>query len=195
MWRVEGLGTLNGGGWGVFIAPTTILAVGCSFLSTGTPDSPVRTWHPAIHCPVLATSADRWGLEKLTIEFVCPCGAPNSPVRPDVADCFWRFWLWWQSTVGEVNRCSWAHWTVQWHTGQSDEFRWGAMRFPESGMFVGCASLGTRHCPVHTGQSGALQAGASLTCPIFREVAQWSIFLVDLYELYALDKRSTRQTS
>jgi hypothetical protein len=26
--------------WGYFIAPTTILAVGCSFLSTGTQDSP-----------------------------------------------------------------------------------------------------------------------------------------------------------
>jgi hypothetical protein len=34
---------LNGGGWGVFIAPTTILDVAVD----GTPDSPVvhRTWH------------------------------------------------------------------------------------------------------------------------------------------------------
>jgi hypothetical protein len=37
------LDCLNGGGWGVFIAPTTILAVAVD----GTPDSPVvhRTWH------------------------------------------------------------------------------------------------------------------------------------------------------
>jgi hypothetical protein len=27
--RVESLDDLNGGGWGVFIAPTTILAIGC----------------------------------------------------------------------------------------------------------------------------------------------------------------------
>jgi hypothetical protein len=35
------LNALNGGGWGVFIAPTTILAIGCGFLSADTPDSPV----------------------------------------------------------------------------------------------------------------------------------------------------------
>jgi hypothetical protein len=29
---------------GVFIAPTTILAVGCSFVSTSTSDNPVRTY-------------------------------------------------------------------------------------------------------------------------------------------------------
>jgi hypothetical protein len=54
-----------------------------------------------------------------------------------------------------------------------------------TGMFVRCASLGTR-------QSGAPQAGASLTCPIFIEVAQGSIFLIDEYELYASEKRSSR---
>jgi hypothetical protein len=88
MWRVEGLGALNGGGWGVFIAPTTILAVGCSFLSMGTSDSLMRTKHPTVHCPMPVTSAERWGLEQLIVEFACPCGAPNSLVRPDVDDCF-----------------------------------------------------------------------------------------------------------
>jgi hypothetical protein len=29
------------------------------------------------------------------------------------------------------------------------------LNFPESGLFTGCASLSTEHCPVHTGQSGA----------------------------------------
>jgi hypothetical protein len=62
-------------------------------------------------------------------------------------------------------------------------------------MFVGHASLGTRHCLVHTGQSGAPQAGASLTCPILIEVAQGFMFLIVLNELYAPEKRSTRQTS
>jgi hypothetical protein len=37
MLSLENLDGLNGGGWGVFIAPTTILAV----VVDGTPDSPV----------------------------------------------------------------------------------------------------------------------------------------------------------
>jgi hypothetical protein len=53
------------------------------FLLTGVPDSPVRTGHCTVHCPVPAMSADRWGLEQLTVEFTCPCGATDSPVRPD----------------------------------------------------------------------------------------------------------------
>jgi hypothetical protein len=40
---------------GVFIALTTILAVGCSFMSMGAPDSPVCTGHNTVHCPVSAT--------------------------------------------------------------------------------------------------------------------------------------------
>jgi hypothetical protein len=82
--------------------------------------------------------------------------------------------------------------------GSSDspvDFSRGALSFLKSGLFVGSASLGTGHCPVHTEQSGAPQAGASLTCPIFIEVAQGSIFLIDVYELYASEKGSTRQTS
>jgi hypothetical protein len=54
------LDALKGGGWVVFIAPTTILAIGSSFLSTGTPDSPVRTGHGTIQCPVHAMSVARW---------------------------------------------------------------------------------------------------------------------------------------
>jgi hypothetical protein len=56
----EKLGALNGGGWGVFIAPTTILAVGRSFLSMGAPDSPVRTGHDTVQCRVPATSVAHW---------------------------------------------------------------------------------------------------------------------------------------
>jgi hypothetical protein len=33
-----------------------------SFLLTGTPDSPVRIGQGTVHCPVPATSADRWGM-------------------------------------------------------------------------------------------------------------------------------------
>jgi hypothetical protein len=34
-----------------------------------------------VHCPVCATSARRWGLERLTIEILCLVVAPDSPVR------------------------------------------------------------------------------------------------------------------
>jgi hypothetical protein len=49
-------------------------------LSMGTPDSPVRIGHSIVHCPVCATSSNRWGLELLTVEVVCPCGVLDSPV-------------------------------------------------------------------------------------------------------------------
>jgi hypothetical protein len=38
------------------------------------------TGQGTIHCPVPATSADRWGLERLTIEVFCPLAPPDSPV-------------------------------------------------------------------------------------------------------------------
>jgi hypothetical protein len=41
-WKVENLDDLNVGWLGVFIAPTTKLAVGGGCLSHGAPDSPVR---------------------------------------------------------------------------------------------------------------------------------------------------------
>jgi hypothetical protein len=39
-------------------------------------------------------------------------------------------------------------------------------------MFVGRASLGTGHCPMHTVQSGVPQVGASLIHPIFIETTE-----------------------
>jgi hypothetical protein len=45
-----------------------------TLLSMGTPDSLVH-----------ATSSDRWGLELLTIEVLCPLEASDSPVRSDLA--------------------------------------------------------------------------------------------------------------
>jgi hypothetical protein len=52
-------------GWVVFIGPNPISSrwtESNNFLSTGTPDSPVRTGQGTIHCPVPVTSADRWSL-------------------------------------------------------------------------------------------------------------------------------------
>jgi hypothetical protein len=78
---------------GVFIAPTTIPTVdvdGHTGQSGGAPDMAlfiVRwcTGHGIVHCPVRATSANRWGLERLTVEVICPLAAPDSPVRSDFA--------------------------------------------------------------------------------------------------------------
>jgi hypothetical protein len=59
----ENLDGLNGGGWGVFIAPTTILVVAVD----GTPDSPMvhRAWHCSVSdachvsCPLGFGAVDR----------------------------------------------------------------------------------------------------------------------------------------
>jgi hypothetical protein len=49
-------------------------------------------------------------------------------------------------------------------------FSRGALHFPKSGQFVWCSSLGT-------GQSGAPQAAAILTCPKLKELHQGSFSL------------------
>jgi hypothetical protein len=43
------------------------------------------TGHCTVHCPVSATSANRWGLELLIVEVFFLLVAPDSPVRPVVA--------------------------------------------------------------------------------------------------------------
>jgi hypothetical protein len=66
---------------GVFIAPTTILAVGFSFLSTGASDSPVRTGHRTIHCLVHATSVACWF--RLPLWCTEQSGTPDSLLQPN----------------------------------------------------------------------------------------------------------------
>jgi hypothetical protein len=67
---------------------------------------------------VRATSADRWGLERLTVEVLCPLVAPDSPVCSAFAVltsdfCADHYSLfnavdrWAQLTVAPL-----AHWTV-----------------------------------------------------------------------------------
>jgi hypothetical protein len=56
-WKVEDLDDLIVGGLGVFITPTTKLAVWWRLLSHGAPDSPVR--HRTLS-GALATSPGRW---------------------------------------------------------------------------------------------------------------------------------------
>jgi hypothetical protein len=70
------LDSLNGGGWVVFIAPTTILVL----LSMAHRTVRWCTGHGNVHCPVRATSVDRYSLERLTVEVICPLAAPDSLV-------------------------------------------------------------------------------------------------------------------
>jgi hypothetical protein len=62
-----------------------------TLLSMGTLDSPVAHGHNIVHCPVRATSADRWGLELLIVEVFCPLAAPDSQHSRQ---------------LGELDRCS-----------------------------------------------------------------------------------------
>jgi hypothetical protein len=94
------------------------------------------TYVPETYC-----SADRWGLERLTVEVLCPLVAPDSPVTHRTVRCVLTSAL---CTVhrsrllGAVDRCSvgspdmsGAHRTVRWIIA---EWLWEK---PESGQFVG----------------------------------------------------------
>jgi hypothetical protein len=96
MWRVESLDALNGGGWGVFIAPTTILAVGCAFCRWAH-----RTFRCALDIPHYSLSGAchlSWSLgfgavhRWIRLSLWCTGqsgGTPDSPVRPNITDYFW----------------------------------------------------------------------------------------------------------
>jgi hypothetical protein len=100
-----------------------------------------------------ATSADRWGLERLTVEVLCPLAAPDSPVRSGftvLTSALFTVPPSAQSIVGKVDRCS---------VGSSDSpvahrpdspmiFSGVALRKPESAQFTRCLGLGTGQCPV-----------------------------------------------
>jgi hypothetical protein len=64
----------------VFIASTTILVVVWILYRWAHRTVRWCNGHSTVHCPVSATSADRWGLELLTVEVVCPLGAPDNSV-------------------------------------------------------------------------------------------------------------------
>jgi hypothetical protein len=115
---------LNGGGWRVFIAPTTILVIAVC----GTPDSLVvhRTWHCSLSgvChvsrPLGFGAVDRW--------------SPLSSCDTEQFDAFWLrgsdFWLAHSSLLLYTTVDRWAqlivaplaHRTCLVHTGQSGEF-------------------------------------------------------------------------
>jgi hypothetical protein len=72
-WKMENLDDLNVGVVGVFIAPTTKLAVWWRLLSHGAPDSPVR--HRTLS-GAPATSPGRW----VPTLKLCLVGPPGCPV-------------------------------------------------------------------------------------------------------------------
>jgi hypothetical protein len=139
----------------VFITPTTILVVGCSFLLTNTPewaggrgpppgrkDLPHTPGAPRTrHCSMSSACNVSRPLES-TVGFVYPCGAPDSPVAHRIVRCdltlltvsellmLLTVAVAWQSTIGEDDRWSWAHRTVRCTLYSPMNL---ALSFPESG--------------------------------------------------------------
>jgi hypothetical protein len=109
---------------GVFIASNHFLAVGWLCCRWAHRTVQWCTGHCTVHCLVHATSTNRWGLELLTVEVLCPLVAPDSPVRSDFAGWLLHCSLFLSQRsrpLGEVDRCSVgapeslvAHRTVQW---------------------------------------------------------------------------------
>jgi hypothetical protein len=142
------------------------------------------TGHPIVHCPVPATSPNCGGLEQSTVEFACPYGAPDSllahrTVRCDLTSLTISELLTFltRSSRAEVDHWRRTHRTVWCTPDNMVNFSRGALHFPESGQFVGRSSLGTRHFPLHIGQSNAPQAGAILIFPILIKLAHGSFSL------------------
>jgi hypothetical protein len=129
---------LNGGRWGIY-SPNHYTSRCCRWAH-----QTVR-WcigHVTVHCPVHATSANRWGLELLTVEVLCPLAAPDSPVCSNFAVLTSDFCTIHSSSIRAVDRCS---------VGSPDSpviFSGVAMGKPESGQFARCLGLGTRQSPV-----------------------------------------------
>jgi hypothetical protein len=119
--------------------------------------------HQTLHCslsgvchvirPLGFGAIDRW----LRLSLWCT-GQSGATWRHRLSLTFWCFGLRWQSTVGEVDRCSWAHRIVRWFLAE------------ERCVFLRAAS--SLSAPVHTGQSVAPQVGADPFCSILIEFPQ-----------------------
>jgi hypothetical protein len=143
MWSSENLDFLNRDGLGIFIASNHFLAIGCHW----------HTGHGTVQCPVCATLAARWGLERLTVEVFCLLAAPDSlvahqtcPVRSDFAAitsnfCNVRFYCSHNRPLSAGDRCSvgspdmsGVHQVVPWIIAE-----WLPEK-PESGQFGRCSA-------------------------------------------------------
>jgi hypothetical protein len=144
---------------GVFIAPTTKLAVWWGCLSNGAPDSPVHTGH--VRCASHVTKS-RW-VRPLEL---CLLGPPGCPVahRTCTVGCpvrqHGRAWL--LRTLARNKCAAGSRW--RWNsrcpadTPDSPVNYSGAAKMNSRGWRVPEAALpwSTGHCPVYTGQSGEL---------------------------------------
>jgi hypothetical protein len=74
------------------------------------------TGHGTIQCPVRATSAARWGLERLIVEVFCP-------MRPDIAalTCECALFTFAVDRCAHLTIAPLAHRTCPVHTGQFGE--------------------------------------------------------------------------
>jgi hypothetical protein len=110
------------------------------------------TGHDTVHCPVSATSTDCRGLERLTVEVLCPLLAPDIPVRSDFAALTSALCIVHYSQQSTVER-SWPLlcWLTEhvWCTPDSIVNYSGATLGKTWERLVrGCLGLGTGQCPV-----------------------------------------------
>jgi hypothetical protein len=181
MWSSENLDGLNGGGWGVFIAPTTILAV----VVDGAPDSPVV--HRIGHCSVSGAchisdplgfgEVDRWS------PLSCSCTG-QSGGTPDMSGAFWlsaltsdrALYTFCSRPLAQVTVAPLAHRTVRWIIAQRP------LENPESGLFEWCSASGTGQCPVRHWQHHSKSLLQTLLSP------QLNFFLGLCWTLCTWDK-------
>jgi hypothetical protein len=101
----------------------------------------------------------RWGLERSTVETLCPVATPDSPVAHhtrqfggtlDMSDAFWlrsltsdlHYALLQSIVERRLPLLCWLSGHVQWIIAEH------ALEKPESEQFAWCSAWGTRHCPV-----------------------------------------------
>jgi hypothetical protein len=110
------------------------------------------TGHGIVHCPVRATSADRWGLERLTVKVLCPLAAPDSLVRSDFVVLTFALFI--VPPISEVGHWAklivdlLAHRTVRCTPDSPVNYSGVTLRKPENGQFARCLGLGTKQSPV-----------------------------------------------
>jgi hypothetical protein len=189
------------------------------FLSTGTPDTPLFIVR-CVPCQPTVGVWSSWPLNSLvlvahwTIQW--HTGQSGTTWHHRLFLTFWRYRLWWQPTVGEVDRCSWAHRTVQydltsqtvsdlltlqimvaanrWRSwpllvGSPDSlviFSRGALRFPRA-----ASSLGMPACApdiVRCTPDRCATGWCNPVLPHTYRIAIRVIFLICVYELYAPEK-------
>jgi hypothetical protein len=119
----ENLDALNGGGWGVFIAPTTKTAIGegcCRWahrtVRCATGHCPVRQpRHPTVRVLTVSTvgALTSWCTGQVLFTVRCASWRCSDSARTVCA--LFTF----QTTVG-VDRCAWEP-LLLWHTGQSGD--------------------------------------------------------------------------